>query len=429
MNLSSGISATRSNLRRLCAIRAIVLTGLVLALAFLAREDGQFLPLLPLSVTLAFFGLVTLFSWWRSYWALPIAEMEFFTHLLLDLVIFTVVLYFSGGATNPLVSYYLVPISIAAATLPRHLIWAITLLSLAAYTLLMQTYVPLEALSPGAPHDLHHHAEPEAWFDLHILGMWLNFAVSAGFITYFVVRMVEAVRKREAQIQRHLEEERRTEQVLGIASLAAGTAHELGTPLNSIHIIADELHEQLHDDPELGPQLASLRHAVGQCRDTLRKLVATAETGTGGEWRDVDLGAHLRQLLELWRLTRPGTEFHASLNGPENTRARLHASVDQTLTNLINNAVDADPERVDIDVRWTTAQLQLDIRDFGPGLDAAMLEQAGKAFITTKRHGLGIGLFLSKANLERLGGTITLGNAPGGGTLAEVTLPLTSPDG
>lgn len=414
------VSPTRANLRRLCAIRAMVLAGLSAGLLLLARVDGPDSTFWPLTGTLTLFGIGTLLSCWRSYWVLPIAEAEFFAHLLFDLVIFTAVLYLSGGATNPLVSYYLVPIAIAAATLPRRLTWAITLLSLAAYTLLMQVYVPLEPLSPHTTH----HQEPHTWFDLHILGMWLNFAVSAGFITYFVVRMVEAVRERDARIQRHLDEERRIEQVLSIASLAAGTAHELGTPLNSIQILADELHEQLDDHEELRPQLTSLRHAVDQCRNTLRKLVATAETGTGNEWRHVVLKPHLQQVLELWRLTRPRTEFHIELEGPAEAQVQLHVSVDQTLANLINNAVDASPERVDIAARWEARQLRLTIRDFGSGLDTAVLEQVGNAVLTTKRHGLGIGLLLSKANLERLGGTITLSNAPDGGTCAEVILPL-----
>lgn len=424
MSANASISATRSNLRRLCTICGLVIVGLTLALAFLIRMDGPPLPLLPLSSTLAAFALVTLLSWWRSYWPWPITEIEFFIHLLLGLLLFSIVLYFSGGATNPLVSYYLVPISIAAATLPRHLIWALTLLSLAAYTLLMQVYVPMGALAPGVAQDLHH-SEPVAWLDLHVLGMWLNFAVSAGFITYFVVRMAEAMRSREAQIQRHQEEERRTEQVLGIASLAAGTAHELSTPLNSIHILADELYEQVPADAELRSQLSSLRYAVNQCRDILHKLVAAAETSASGPWREVKLHGHLHHLLDLWRLTRPGTTFDALLNGPDNTIAQLHASVDQTLTNLVNNAVDASPERISITANWSATELRLNIRDFGAGLDPAMLERAGKTILTTKRHGLGIGLFLSKANLERLGGTIILSNVSGGGTLAEVVLPLT----
>lgn len=419
MNFLTSLSATRANLRRLGTIRVIVLVCLGLALALLVRADGPDPASLPLMLTLTLFALVTLFSYWRSYWAVPITEAEFFAHLLFDLAIFTAVLYFSGGATNPLVSYYLVPIAIAATTLPRRLTWTITLLSLTAYTLLMKLYIPLGPLSP---HTSHHH-DLQAWFDLHILGMWLNFAVSAGFITYFVVRMVEAVRERDARIQRHRDEEQRTGQVLNIASLAAGTAHELGTPLNSIRILADELYEQLETDDTLRPQLESLRHAVDQCRATLRKLVATAETGTGNEWRKVPLASHLHQLLELWRLTRPGTEFYTVLDGPD-LEIPWHSSVDQTLTNLINNAVDASPGRVDIDARWDATVLHLTIRDFGPGLDTALLEQAGNVVLTTKRHGLGIGLLLSKANLERLGGTITLGNAAQGGTLAEIILPL-----
>lgn len=132
----------------------------------------------------------------------------------------SVLLYLTGGASNPLVSYYLVPVSIAAATLARQLSWAVAGLAFACYSLLLVWYRPVAALAPAM-----HHGD----VNLHVLGMWANFAVSAGLISYFLVNMATELRRQQQHLTRQREEQLRDEQLLGIATLAAGAAHELGT--------------------------------------------------------------------------------------------------------------------------------------------------------------------------------------------------------
>jgi two-component system sensor histidine kinase RegB len=95
------------------------------------------------------------------------------------------------------------------------------------------------------------------------------------------------------------------------------------------------------------------------------------------------------------------------------------------LVNLLDNAADASPDRIDIDARWNQTELSLSIRDYGSGLSPETAAQAGTPFFTTKKeHGMGIGLYLTRMILSRFDGTVILKNHPQGGTLTEVSLPL-----
>jgi two-component system sensor histidine kinase RegB len=121
-------SAARQNLRQLSVIRNIALGGQILALLFFSQIRDIGLPILVLGAILALYAIVITTTWWRTFRYPVITELEFFCHLLVDILFFTALLFFSGGASNPFISYYLVPISIAATTLPLRYTWAITIL-------------------------------------------------------------------------------------------------------------------------------------------------------------------------------------------------------------------------------------------------------------------------------------------------------------
>ena len=101
----------------------------------------------------------------------------------------------------------------------------------------------------------------------------------------------------------------------------------------------------------------------------------------------------------------------------------------QAIMNLLNNAGDASPERIDIELDWDEQQMRLSIHDFGGGIPAELAEKLGKPFVSTKRKGLGLGLFLSHATVLRYAGSLALYNHEGGGTLTELLLPVTQPEG
>lgn len=360
------------------------------------------------------FAFVNVLTQWRSHWSKTISEKEFGAHLLLDISALTVLLYFSGGATNPFISYYLVPISIAAISLPMAMTWAITGLSILAYSILLIYYQPFTQPTP-------HHGN--TGFNLHIIGMWINFALSAGLITYFVVRMAAALRTQEAELSAQKEEQMQDEQLLAIATVAASAAHELGTPLNTMKLIIDNLAEEVVD-PEQQQDVATLNQQIARCRKTLQSLVNAASIIEEGS-SPVPVAAYVDGLLDNWMLIRPDVkpEINIASDSPV-INACFHPVIQQSLLNLLNNAAEASPQQLEITIHWDTARLYIDIRDYGLGLSPEQIEKMGKPIPSDKPGGLGLGLFLTHSSLNRHGGRVSLLNAEGGGLLTAVVLPL-----
>lgn len=408
--IPAGPTTARHNLRQLTAIRYVLLAVLALALLGLGAELAEPRVRQALALVLVLFAALNTFTRRRTRLSRPISDGEFFGHLLLDIGGLSLVLYLTGGASNPLVSYYLVPVSIAAATLGRRLSWAVTGLAFTCYSLLLVWFRPVEALSPAA-----HHSD----LNLHVLGMWANFAVSAALIGYFLVNMAETLRHQQQRIARQREAQLRDEQLLGIATLAAGAAHELGTPLNTMKLLIDGAREE-HQGFS-GVDLDTLSAQVERCRVTLRKLVRAGDPHHG-EIEARPVREYLESLVERWQVIRPDAQVSVRLDVASPTvDARFDATLEPALQNLLDNAADAS-SRIAIEGHWSTAQLELCIRDFGPGIRQDATPPRPRH--SDKPDGLGLGLFLSHATIERHGGTVTLAPAPGGGTLTHVRLPL-----
>jgi two-component system sensor histidine kinase RegB len=132
---------------------------------------------------------------------------------------------------------------------------------------------------------------------------------------------------------------------------------------------------------------------------------------------------YLESVLGRWQLMRPLLKTRIRFTDSPAVKAVFHPTIAQSILNLLNNAADAS-EQVDIDISWNNETATISIRDFGAGLDADKLDRLGQPFVTDKADGLGLGLFLSQATLTRFGGSVSLQNAPEGGTVTQITLPL-----
>jgi two-component system sensor histidine kinase RegB len=406
---------SNSNLRRIFLLRSIEIGGLLLAIVLARRVLELPLPLPPIAAVIGLLALVNLFTWWRLRQAWPVADGEFFVQLLVDVVAITVLLYYAGGSTNPLVSFYLVPLVIAAITLPAVFTWAMALLTASCYTLLMFNYYPLMPKSGDFSTAIY----------LHLTGMWLTFVLSAFLIAFFVVRMATTIKERDRQLAAAREETLRNERIVALGTLAAGAAHELGTPLSTMAVVTRELQREYGENLDLAEDLQLLREQVDNCKHILSSLLASAGQARMEDAAGAALDTYLDALLEKWRVMRPGVAVTVAWLG---ARPAPHIMTDQTLSqallNLLNNAADASPENVEVEADWDATEIRLQIRDRGPGLSPEAVQQAGRPFYTTKGNGIGIGLFLANATIERCGGKVTLRNRDGGGAVTEIHLPL-----
>ena len=271
---------------------------------------------------------------------------------------------------------------------------------------------------PGfAPGDL----PQDSIFNLHVFGMWLGFVISAVVVAYFVVKMAHAVRERDAALARAREETLRNERIVALGTQAAGAAHELGTPLSTLAVVIGELKHEPSMQPEWRDNLDILDGQVRACKRILDKLLAHAQDGETQQ----SLEQFLAGTLDEWQLLRP--TVHYSYRAPEGQPApqlRIDPALRAALLNLLNNAADASPDEIDIEMRWDADNFRLSIHDHGQGLTQDAVARAGSAFFTTKEEGRGLGLFLANATVERMGGKVRLFNREGGGATTEITLPL-----
>jgi len=401
------------NLRRLLALRVIVFAGLLLTLWFAVARLGLPLPVAPPLAVLATMVVVSLASLWRLTRPWAVHDAELFAQLLTDVAALTVLLYFSGGSTNPFVTLYLLPLAITAAALPMR-VWWMAGITIACYAGLLVWHVPL-------PHASHVH---DADFSVHVFGMWLGFVASAALIASFAVRMNTTLRDRDRMLAELREQGLRQERIVAIGTLAAGAAHELGTPLSTMAVLVKDM--QPGESVAAG-KLEILRAQIARCKEILGSLSAAAGQvrAESGQGRPLDI--FLEELVRRWQATRPGISLRMQLAG-QGPAPQIVAeqTLAQAITNILNNAADVSPQDVELDGRWTTDELVLEIADRGPGLEPELAHKAGEPFHTTKSEGLGLGLFLAYTTLTRLGGDVRLMNREGGGVLCRLTLPLTA---
>src|SRR6218665_3315595 len=199
----------------------------------------------------------------------PIPEGLTWAVMALDVVLLTVLLELSGGASNPFSALYLVHIALAAVVLREGWTWALTVLAVACFG----------ELFVGAP--AHHHIHD---MRMHLEGMWAAFALAAGFIVYFVQRVTRALAAREAELVSARAASARHDKLAALATLAAGAAHELSTPLSTIAVVARELERHLE---RAGQETSSLedvrliREQVARCRDILARMASDAGASQG----------------------------------------------------------------------------------------------------------------------------------------------------
>ena len=409
---SPSLSPAATNLRRLLVLRVIILAGALLALGFAITRLGLPLPVVPVVLTLAALGTLSLATLWRLRLAVPVRDGEIFGQLLLDVAALTALLYFTGGSTNPFVTLYLLPLAIAAAALPAGFVWAMAVTTTACYSALFFWHVPL---SP----DAHAHS---ADFSIHVLGMWIGYVLSAGLIAGFAVKMRNTLREREQALARLRETALRQERAVALGTLAAGAAHELGTPLSTMAVLVKDIEPQQGVSAE---KLGILRAQIARCKEILASLSSAAGQVRAEAGRSLLLDEFLRELLERWQATRPGVQVATRVEGPQPApRIVAEQTLVQAITNILNNAADASPASVEVEAHWTPDALTLAIADRGPGLAPELAGTAGQAILSTKSDGLGLGLFLAYTTLQRFGGEVRLTNRDGGGVVCRLVLPL-----
>jgi two-component system sensor histidine kinase RegB len=339
----------------------------------------------------------------------PVHEWQLAFVMMIDIAILTGLLYLTGGPRNPFAFLYLVQIALATVLVRAMWTWMLVGLSFIGFGVLIVAHQPLNI--------------PE---DSHGYGEWVALGVASAFVVHFLLRITAALAERERELTEARGLAARQERLASLATMAAGAAHELSTPLGTVALAAKELERALaNNNAELASDARLIREQVGRCRSILEQMAQGAGT-VGESVTSCSVSELIGETLVGIReaptvLTEISDEVsHAALRLPPR-------AVSQALRSLVTNAQDASPatSSVIVTAHLDGEILSITIRDRGPGIPADVMARIGEPFFTTKApgRGMGLGLFLARAVIEGVGGSMEIESTPGGGTQVRVRLP------
>jgi two-component system sensor histidine kinase RegB len=268
------------------------------------------------------------------------------------------------------------------------------------------------------------HLEHSDRFAQHVFGMWFGFVLSAALISWFITGMARTLRERDRLLARAREQALRDERLVALGTLATGAAHELGTPLATMAVITREL-DRGSVDAAVQRKLHILRDQIERCKRALSILSASAGEVRAESGSLVPVESFVDQVVEAWARQRPGAPMTTTLlPSPPTARIVNEYTLHQALINLLNNAADVSSEPISFTASWDDRQVSIDIEDDGPGLHPRIASRLAGHTPTDKEYGMGLGLVLTHATIQRLGGDIALFSRECGGTCTRVRLPV-----
>ena len=341
----------------------------------------------------------------------------------LDTLCLTVMLGLTGGPMNPFSLLYLVQITLSAVVLRKAWTWALGVLSTACFGLLFFFHAPVAAFQT---HLVQHGQSP------HLVGMWIAFVVAAALISFFTGKIADALRTREQEVLVLQDQVAKNERLASLVTLAAGAAHELGTPLGTIAVVARELeryaanpisNETVLEDARL------IRSEVERCRRILERMSVQSAEPMGETPIIVRVRDIFIQVIEQFSELQRGS-LKIELADAALAAVLPKQAMAQSLAALIQNALDAnfDQRPIVITAPGTDSELRIAVRDHGHGMPANVLRRIAEPFFTTKEpgKGMGLGTFLVRTFAESLGGRVLFDSVPGEGTTVTLDLPLHS---
>jgi len=314
----------------------------------------------------------------------------------------------TGGIENPFAFLILAPVLIAAISLPLRYTLPLGLFAAACSTVIAYYFWPLPWMS-----------QQELLLPpLYIFAIWVANLVAIVFIGAYAWQVAEEGRLMADALTATELVLAREQHLSQLDGLAAAAAHELGTPLSTIAVVAKELQNALGPDSPHAADVRLLREQAQRCRDILGKLSALPSGWTPFE--QVKASALIEEIVAPHRNFGIGIDVVLPPDRIAEPVVQRSPAILYGLGNLIENAVDFAKTRVEIAVRWSEQEVAVTISDDGPGFPPEILSRIGEPYVTSRRRattdgeesGLGLGFFIAKTLLERSGATLAFLNRP-----------------
>ena len=406
-------------LRTLVTLRWFAIAGQVVALLVASRAFGLDLPLGPAYTIIAAAAIANLALTMSFPESRRLSEGEALVVIGFDIVQLGALLSLTGGLNNPFALLILAPVTIAATVLPLARTLAVGLAALLMATALGLWHLPLRDEAGRI------HAMPA----LFVTGFWVAIVTGIGFLGFYARRVTSEMQTMSEALLAAQMALAREQKLTDLGGVVAAAAHELGTPLATIKLVAAELAEELSDSAER-EDAALIASQADRCRDILRSMGRAGKEDR--HMQRAPLGTVLREAAEPHADRGPRVNFFLAPTGaspsseddPRQPQVRRSPEIVHGLRNLIQNAVDFARTAVWIEARWSAGEIVVTITDDGPGYPAHILGRIGEPFLVRAPgaheaavdgrrkgyEGMGMGLFIAKTLLERTGARLAFSN-------------------
>ena len=406
----------KQNLKWLFILRNLMMMGEGMLIILSIYGLNIHLPEQQLWLVVLATGAVNIYTSMRLETDEPVTELEIFSQISIDVFAIAALLYLTGGASNPITWVFLLPLIITAIMLPQAYAWYMVILTTSLYTMLIAFNVPLPSIEPHMPDPaplLHsdienyqmlqhaHIMNDKSYFSLHMFGMWFGFVFSAGLVAFFVVELARTLKDQERSLAEARENALRDERVIALGTLAASAAHDMGTPLGTIAIVAHELEKEYpsHCYPDLHEKMLIMQQQINRCKATLSVMSASAGEMRAESGSVIFVVDYIDDVINQWRTHKPAAKLNCLIDPSIATEAKIIAerTLTHSIINILNNAAEASPieQGIEFHATWDSRYITITIRDFGPGFPSDVVEFAGKHPVVSKKRGLGVGLFLT----------------------------------
>ncbi|MEH2511202.1 two-component system sensor histidine kinase RegB [Nitrobacteraceae bacterium AZCC 1564] len=407
----------KKNLLLLVQLRWLAVIGQIVTILVVHFWFGIALPLTELAIVIAFLVGLNIFSLSRHYRHDMVSNTELFLALLLDVAALTVQLYLTGGAANPFVSLYLLQVTLGAVLLDAWSTWTLVVITSGCFVWLSVAYrdiFPEQGIG---------------FAKLHMQGTFICFLLSATLLVFFISRINRNLRARDAHLAGLRQQSAEEDHIVRMGLLASGAAHELGTPLATLSVILNDWQHMpsLNEAPETSQEIAEMQLQVERCKTIVSGILMSSGEARGEGTLRTSVNTFFDTLAEEWQMIRSPLRFEYTNAFGDDAVIVSDATLKQVIFNLFDNALEASPKLVRARVARIDDNIVLAVSDQGSGFSKEMLAAFGKPYQSSKgRPGSGLGLFLVVNVIRKLGGVVTAENAPNGGAVVTLTLPLDS---
>ena len=416
----SGILVGSISLRTLILIRWIAIVGQASTVFLVHYGLGYALPLIPTAAVIVVSVLLNIGAMVQGRVRLRLVERDAAMYMAYDMVQLAVLLYLTGGLQNPFSVLLLAPLTVSAIVLSRRGTTIMTVLLLGLLAILAVWHYPL----PGPPGINGAGFGAVTQSGVYRLGVWFALSLSAIFIAAYVWQVADEARKIDEALTASQMALAREQRISALGALSAAAAHELGTPLGTILMVAGELADEAPPGTSMAEDVELLRGQAERCRDILADLTRQPETTGGDPYEMLTLASLIDAAARPHQ--RPEIAFEVNIVPRDASKppvVQRSPALIHGLGNLLQNAYQFARHRVSVRAEWSRGEVSMSILDDGPGFPAGLISRLGEPYLRAtddggagegrKNPGMGLGIFIAATLLGQSGARLRFGNAGG----------------